>query len=262
MCILGKAKTLSEFRYSNFPVILGRFFVFLALSFFYLLVLCGSVHAFSARLEVKFDNFKVISGEYNYSALYDDHITFYVVKETFLLASRDDLVDMNQLTFEQERKKIDFTNILQVTIREKVENKEVKDRNEMRDKNEIKDKLHEIGKGNCTDSFSVYFPLGKHVLTKDQRSRLEKFLDNLRERDPLYREREYEVLGWGCVLGGPVVNKKLSEKRAKEVYHFLKDKGIQNVKAEGRGISKENKVLCLNRRADIVVKGIPCRGDK
>lgn len=253
--ILDKIK-LWELRSCELFCNTFRIFLFLAVVFSLSLVFGRESNAFSGKLEDRTKRLYVVSGEYNFSALYNDYISFYVVNETFLLASRDDLVDMERLTIVQEKKRIDLTNILQITMRERVENKRVQEEPLVR----VEDQR--VNDSNCTDKFRVYFPLGKHTLSKDQKLKLEEFLNKLGERDPLYKDREYEVLGWGCALGGPGINKRLSEMRAKEVYSFLKSKGIKNIKAEGRGISKESEVLCLNRRADILVKGVPCKEDR
>ena len=99
---------------------------------------------------------------------------------------------------------------------------------------------------------NVLFEFDKADLKVDAIKELEMFLEEVFSDQKV---QNVEVIGYADQLGDSNYNYILSEKRAKEVGIFLKEKGIQvdKVYIEGKGETINDQPNWKNRRVEVVV---------
>ncbi len=100
-------------------------------------------------------------------------------------------------------------------------------------------------------TLSIYYETNEAALNSRNKNHLDRFLGGI-EREKITK---VEIIGYADSVGSDAYNLQLSEKRAKEVATFLKDKElvINKVYLEGKGASTEGSNNSENRRVEIII---------
>jgi outer membrane protein OmpA-like peptidoglycan-associated protein len=93
--------------------------------------------------------------------------------------------------------------------------------------------------------YVIYFDFDSYKIRK---SELEK-IKNI----PITESTIANIYGYTCKIGSSQYNLKLSKKRATQVAKALQSRGIPVGEVKGMGITRENKILKLNRKAVIKI---------
>lgn len=95
----------------------------------------------------------------------------------------------------------------------------------------------------------VYFYFDSAELTESEIKKLDEFIKKEGLKKKVVKA---EIYGYADTLGSQMYNRVLSKRRADAVAKFLKEKyGIEVLKVEGKGETKESDIFCLNRKAEI-----------
>lgn len=210
-------------------------------------------------------NYEVLTKEFSYTQLYEDGISVYLSKKTFVLSLDKDYISLDDLSFierKAESKKFDISSLLQIRVVEREDGATKRRDNDtyIREddlQKKVSSSEHSGGVCSVTEKHKVYFRLNSYNLTRDQIESLDDFMNNLALKYKNYLEADYKLVGWSCSLGDVRYNVNLSRMRAKKVADYLERRyGIRKILFEGRGISKQSDVLCLNRFVEIQVSGL------
>ena len=85
--------------------------------------------------------------------------------------------------------------------------------------------------GNTSILRNIFFDTGKYALLSQSKVELEKLIDFLQKNAPV----KIEIGGHTDSVGGQDMNQKLSENRARSVYHYLVENGIDDSRLSYRG---------------------------
>jgi outer membrane protein OmpA-like peptidoglycan-associated protein/tetratricopeptide (TPR) repeat protein len=102
---------------------------------------------------------------------------------------------------------------------------------------------------------SLLFDFDKADLKPEDFAELDKFLDQLRAANLV---ENVEIIGYADEIGRDSYNLKLSEKRAKNVGVYMKEKGVQVKKIfiEGKGETRNGQPNWKNRRVEIIARTV------
>ena len=100
---------------------------------------------------------------------------------------------------------------------------------------------------------SLLFEFDKSDLKPEDFAELDKFLEQLRSANLV---ENVEIIGYADEIGKDSYNLRLSEKRAKNVGVYMKEKGVQvkKIVIEGKGETRNGQPNWKNRRVEIIAR--------